>query len=289
MANTFDVRYPKPEQFEQKMNDIVIEFYDLKQFLEDKNRHIQNYVIIRLVTIVEQFFRKIVEVRIRSGKTGEYIPEKLLLDKHTFINIESITKETLIASSYSFQSVEEIKEKMEKHGVKNPFAMSSKNSDIEEKFDKLFQLRHSVIHSVVHANIEMGKYYEMTENLMKNVLYKVHKDNVFFALKGHALNSLGRHEEALTCIDEGLKLDPKNNFLYLSKGYSLSELGRRGEALICFDEGLKLKPTNGRMHLYKGCLLAELGKHEEALVCFNKALELDSKNVHAYVNKGSSL
>ena len=323
MANTFDVRYPQPEQFEQEMKDVVVEFYDLTQFLEDENRHIQNYVTIRLVTIIEQFFRKIIETRIRSGKAGEYIPEKLLLDKHTFINIESITKETLIASSYSFQSVEEIKEKMEKHNVKNPFGMSSENSDIEEKFDKLFQLRHSIVHSVVHANIEMRKYYEMTENLIKNVLSKVHKNNVFFTLKSHALGSLGRHEEALTCIDEGLKLDPKDDFLHLSKGYSLGKLGRHEEALVYLDEGLKLKPTNGYTHFYKGRSLAELGRYkealvcldeglgltpdvalayaakgisfeklhsyEDALVCFNKALELGLKRVYVYIHKGLSL
>ena len=48
----------------QGMDDVFVEFYRLDEILENKDQHTQNYIAIRLVTVIEQFFRKIVEEQI---------------------------------------------------------------------------------------------------------------------------------------------------------------------------------------------------------------------------------
>ena len=117
MVKPILVRQPTPELLKQEMTDVIAEFYNLDKILNDTNQHTQNYVVIRLVTVIEQFFRKIVEKKINDDKLGNYIPNQLKLDKRTFMNLKSITKATLISSSYSFQSVNEIKEIAKQFGV----------------------------------------------------------------------------------------------------------------------------------------------------------------------------
>ena len=38
------------------MDDMFTEFYRLDEIFEKNDQHTQNYVVIRLVTIIEQFF-----------------------------------------------------------------------------------------------------------------------------------------------------------------------------------------------------------------------------------------
>jgi len=39
--------------------------------------------------------------------------------------------------------------------------------------------------------------------------------------KGASLNCLGRHEEAIRCLDKALQLDPNFTFAWINKGASL--------------------------------------------------------------------
>ena len=57
-----------PKLKKQEMDDVFTEFYRLDEIIEKNDQHTQNYVVIRLVTIIEQFFRKIVEKQIENKK-----------------------------------------------------------------------------------------------------------------------------------------------------------------------------------------------------------------------------
>ena len=154
MVKPIQVRQPTPELLKQEMTDVIAEFYKLDEILKDTSQHTRNYVVIRLVTVIEQFFRKIIEKKINDDKLGDYIPNQLKLDKQTFMNLKSITKATLISSSYSFQSVGVIKEIMNQFNVRNPF---SNSSSAEKEFEALFQFRHNTVHSVVSSYLEIRK------------------------------------------------------------------------------------------------------------------------------------
>ena len=75
----------------QEMDDVFVEFYRLDEILENKDQHIQNYIVIRLVTVIEQFFRKIVEEQIKSGNTHN-IPSQITLNTSDFIHVPQIYK-----------------------------------------------------------------------------------------------------------------------------------------------------------------------------------------------------
>ena len=112
MNKELRIRHPTPELLKQEMTNVIVEFYSLTEILEKTDRHTHNYVIIRLVTIIEQFFRKIIESKIKNDDSFNYIPERVSLDKQTFVNIKSLTKETLIASIATRQSSRVINRKV---------------------------------------------------------------------------------------------------------------------------------------------------------------------------------
>ena len=59
--------------------------------------------------------------------------------------------------------------------------------------------------------------------------------------KGESLDNLGRPEEALTCCDHALALDPRDAQAWYNKGAVLGGSFRRyREALACFEESQKL-------------------------------------------------
>ena len=114
------------------MDDVFVEFYKLDEIQGNKDQHTQNYIVIRLVTIIEQFFRKIVEEQIKYGKTHN-IPSEIILSTSDFMHVPQIHKERLISSSYSFQSIGAISETMKLYDVKNPFL----NEEISKQFEAL--------------------------------------------------------------------------------------------------------------------------------------------------------
>ena len=40
----------------QQMNGVFVEFYKLDEIQENRDQHTQNYILIRLVIVIEQFF-----------------------------------------------------------------------------------------------------------------------------------------------------------------------------------------------------------------------------------------
>ena len=103
------------------------------------------------------------------------------------------------------------------------------------------------------------------------------------------LAALGRHEDALHCLNAALDLDPRNAWTF-SHFFVLGEFPE--EALVCFEKDLKLNPH----HVYcifdwnnKGDCLYALGRYEEAISCYDRALELDPRNVIACTKRVSSL
>ena len=58
--------------------------------------------------------------------------------------------------------------------------------------------------------------------------------------RGVALQDKEKHEEAITCYDNAIKLNPKNLAAYNGKGNSLRKLGRDEDAEQCFAKAKEL-------------------------------------------------
>ena len=107
--------------------------------------------------------------------------------------------------------------------------------------------------------------------------------------KGMALAGLGRHEMAIACYDQALAIDPQDVPAWLNKGSALDDLGRREEAISCYDQALAVDPQYAFAWRNKGSALADLGRHEKAIACFDQALAIDSRYVEAWHDKGKAL
>ena len=318
MKKKIDSSRLTPKLKKQEMDDVFTEFYRLDQIQKNEDQDMQNYIVIRLVTIIEQFFRKIVEKRIKDGKTKN-IQIEITLNINDFMNAPQISKELLISSNYSFQNMDAITNTMKQYDVVNPF----QNEEISKSFQELFKLRHDTVHTVLSVNEEIDKYHTLIEDMIKRVLNNVYSDDAYFYLsrgnvsqnfeshsdaikyydkaielkpgyadaynnKGISLAELGCHKEAIQCFDKAIELKPDGDFLYAAKGISLAELECRKEAIQCFDKAIELKPDEVIAYNHKGRVLAGLGCYKEAIQCFDKIINLKPDSGSAYTNKGVS-
>jgi tetratricopeptide (TPR) repeat protein len=74
-----------------------------------------------------------------------------------------------------------------------------------------------------------------------------------------------------------MQKDNEEASILLIRCYSLVTLGKHKDALACLDKAIKLNPNFADAWDMKGFILARLGKYEEALDCYNKADELEHR------------
>ena len=272
-----------PKLKKQEMDDVFTEFYRLNKILEKNDQHTQNYVVIRLVTIIEQFFRKIVEKQIKNKKG--VIPSEITINTRYLSDVQSTSKERLISSSYPFQNVADIVQIMKNFQILNVFSCKEKNC--QDEFKELFKLRHDTVHTVMPLKEDIVKYYEMTECMMSHVLVKAYGDDrYFYVSKGSALFKLEKYDDAIKCYDKIIEIKPDDIDAYYNKGSALAELRHRKKAIMCFDNVLELNSDDIDAYIHKGIILAKLKRYDEAIQCFDKTIELKPDSYAAYNNKG---
>ena len=111
----------------------------------------------------------------------------------------------------------------------------------------------------------------------------------FWNNKGGSLAALDREEEAISCFDQALAIDPRCAMAWHNKGNALHNLGRREEAISCFDQALAIDPRYAMACCNKGGSLAALGRCEEAINCYDQALAIDPRYANAWNKKGLAL
>ena len=92
---------------------------------------------------------------------------------------------------------------------------------------------------------------------------------------------LKRYDEAISCYDRALEIDPKNSGVLNNKGNALIILGRHDEANKYLDRALDLDPRNVNAWYNKGSIFNQSKKYNEAISCYDRALEIDPKNSNA--------
>jgi protein O-mannosyl-transferase len=107
--------------------------------------------------------------------------------------------------------------------------------------------------------------------------------------KGISLNSLGKFEEAIKCYDEAIKIKPDFSLSFYNKGNAYFYIGKNSEAIKFFDESIKLNPDDFEAWNNKGSAFIGLGEFDEAIKNFDKAIELKYDYYEAWNNKGTSL
>ena len=81
-------------------------------------------------------------------------------------------------------------------------------------------------------------------------------------LAGLLFEKMRREPEGIRCIEEALKVDPRNKLGWLNLASMVGRLGRHDRVLECADRALALDPKLVEAHLHKGRAARALGKKE---------------------------
>lgn len=95
--------------------------------------------------------------------------------------------------------------------------------------------------------------------------------------KGRSLLSANKAQEAVTCYDEILKLDPHHAEALVKKGAALERLNRYEEALFCYNRAIDADRRMVLAYLHKGGVCNRLERYDEALQCYELALQAEEK------------
>ena len=291
------------ELTDQSIEDVLEDFYRLRSVIDEKSEQEDvDYIITRLVTILEQFFRYVVECSLE--KEPAKIPSTIEMDPHIIDSVsrrlanipEKYIRDYVVSLSYSFQNPNEIISMMER------FKILNKQNGIKKMVNELanmFQQRHKVVHTVEQNVVnlkQIRKYHAGVECLMHEVLDKLAPDGAsFYYLKGDVLRNFELraarrknfearkhyHSEAMECYGnafEYLEKRIKKNTRDIDAHYQLMELyigiGNRQETEKCAKVILSIDPGEPWANYYMGM---SLGKKNsvEALRRFKKAAKGD--------------
>ena len=92
---------------------------------------------------------------------------------------------------------------------------------------------------------------------------KEQQTSAFWNNKGNALHALGRHEEAIACLDRALAVDPLSAPAWSNKGNAFQALGRYAEAIVCYEKSSAISPQSALPWVNKGVALRRLKRPEE--------------------------
>ena len=132
------------------------------------------------------------------------------------------------------------------------------------------------------------------------------------AIKAHALNGAGRHEEALACLARagaagdgavpggGMVPDPAAGECpnpedidaadrLCREGLALKNAGRPKEALEMYDRALEILPGHSSLLGNKAVALRHLGMYKEALSWVGRAIEANPSDPAMWINKANFL
>jgi len=96
--------------------------------------------------------------------------------------------------------------------------------------------------------------------------------------KAYILIQKKQYADAITAINAGLAINPKDPLLWNNKGYALSLLGKQPDALKAYDAAIALDGNYTTALLNKGDLLARMGQYPDAIAAFTRANETDPGN-----------
>lgn len=107
--------------------------------------------------------------------------------------------------------------------------------------------------------------------------------------KATALAELARYDESLEFCDKALEINPKAAWSWNTKGWALASLNRYDEAISAYDKSIEINPKFAWPWNNKAQVLVNQGKYDEAINAFDEAIRLDPRNALVWNNKGNAL
>jgi len=100
--------------------------------------------------------------------------------------------------------------------------------------------------------------------------------------KAYAQIQLEKYNDAITTLDAGLAIYPRDPMLWNNKGWALQNLKKEQEALAAYNKAVSFDGNYTLALLNQGNLSRILGKYPEAVAAYTRANETDPFNIAAY-------
>ena len=106
-------------------------------------------------------------------------------------------------------------------------------------------------------------------------------------LIGTSFLQLKNYQQAISYLNNSIKIDPNIPHIYNSRGIVHSKTKEFQNAINDFNKAILLKKDFLEAYLNKGIVLKNIKKFEESFKCFNECLKIDSQNPKVYFNLGN--
>jgi tetratricopeptide (TPR) repeat protein len=114
-------------------------------------------------------------------------------------------------------------------------------------------------------------------------------DDHIFNNWGIVLREKGSFEEAVSCFQKAIHLNPDNANAYHNLGNTLDDLGKVEGSIRCYQKALQINPSNVIHYKCLGNALRETGQLDESLEILSQALDRFPDDPEAYFNLGAAL
>jgi tetratricopeptide (TPR) repeat protein len=103
--------------------------------------------------------------------------------------------------------------------------------------------------------------------------------------KAYSLSSLGQLDEAISCSEKVVMIEPENIDAWNNRGVCLRKQGKFEDALASYSRAVAIDKNNVAVLSNRGNCLYSLGRYREARTDLVRAIELDPKNESAWLNR----
>ena len=265
---------------DQTLDDIFKQFFDMENYLNNSDKLAREWIVVKLVTIIEQVCRKIISNQIDTNNVIK-LPESLIGLEYR----EKTSISDLIASQYNFQNSDTIINVFNTYEISGIFDKIKK-----EHVDKLFNIRHNIVHSVSEQQYDIKQLYAITQSLLKSILNKSSYGLSYYdVFNGDYFVGAKKFGKAIDCYNDAIMMDNTNIVAYFCLG---SLYYRTNDVKMVHEYSTKMINFNSKTpygYLLKGLAFEKEKKHENAICCYNKAINLKPDLVVAHYQKGYSL
>ena len=101
--------------------------------------------------------------------------------------------------------------------------------------------------------------------------------------KAADLAKSGKHAEAVSCYETGLRLDPKSAAAWFNMGHSIGFLGRHQDVVKCCDRALEIHPGFGPLWILKGLGFVSMEHFRDAMDSFQQAEKLGDTSAAGHI------
>jgi cytochrome c-type biogenesis protein CcmH/NrfG len=132
-------------------------------------------------------------------------------------------------------------------------------------------------------------HWKDSETLFSHALQVTENNYIAYGCLGNALLTKGQIDEAISQLQEAIRLKPDYSYARNNLGIAFATKGQIDEAISQYQEVIRLKPDYAEAHNNLGKALARKGRTDEAISQFQEAIRLKLDDAKAHYNLGDAL